>query len=85
MVVDPVGSAKTGPVDTKQVNKAMIMTASIVVFMKALLLLVEERRWTHSLAISLIQSANGSELEACRSLSDPGSFEPIEHPSRASR
>jgi hypothetical protein len=37
MVDDPVGSAKTGPVVTKQVNKAKIIIASIVVFMKALL------------------------------------------------
>jgi len=53
MVVDSVGSAMTGtgPVVKKQVNKAMIIIVNIVVFMKALLLLVEIRRSTHSLAI----------------------------------
>jgi len=53
MVVDSVGSAMagTGPVVKKQVNKAMIIIVNIVVFMKALLLLVEIRRSAHSLAI----------------------------------
>jgi hypothetical protein len=37
MVDEPVGSARTGPVVPKQINKAMIIIASIVVFMKALL------------------------------------------------
>jgi hypothetical protein len=62
----------------------MIITASIVVFMKALLLLVEDRRWSHSLAISLIQTFNGSGLEARLSDTDPHSVEPIEHSLRVS-
>jgi hypothetical protein len=37
MVDEPVGSANTGPVVPKQVNKAIIIVASNVVFMKALL------------------------------------------------
>ena len=58
MVDDPVGSAHTGPVETKAVSNAMIRNPNIVVFMNTLLLLVEVRRSTHSLAISLIQSVN---------------------------
>jgi len=37
MVEDPVGSANTGPLVAKHANKAIIIIASIVVFMKALL------------------------------------------------
>jgi hypothetical protein len=76
IVVDPVGSAMTGtgPVVTKHVNKATIIIASIVVFMKALLLLVEVRRSTHSLAIWLIQSVtNGGKPAPRRSRERPAS------------
>jgi len=64
MVVDSVGSAMTGtgPVVKKQVNKTILMIVNIVVFMKALLLLVEIRRSAHSVAIWLMHSVNdGSE------------------------
>src|SRR5689334_10112335 len=85
MVEDPVGSASTGVVVTKQVSKVNTRIPSIVVFMKALLLLVENRRWTHSLAIALIQSVfDGSGWAAPRS-HDPDSAGPLNellsHPS----
>jgi len=76
IVEDPVGSAMTGtgPVVRKQVNKAIIIIVNIVVFMKALLLLVESRRSTHSLAIWLMHSLNdGSEPARGRAKADPES------------
>jgi len=74
--VDPDGSAMTGtgPVITKQVNKAKIIIVSIVVFMKALLLLVGILRSTKSLAIWLRHSLNdGSKPAWPRSAAGPPS------------
>jgi hypothetical protein len=64
----------TGPVITKQVNKAKIIIVSIVVFMKALLLLVGIRRSTQSLAIWLRYSLDdGSKPASPRSAAGPPS------------
>jgi hypothetical protein len=63
----------------------MIIIASNVVFMKALLLLVEERRCTHSLAISLIQAVTDDAEGAAPRSRDPCSAdlpdERLSHPS----